>query len=291
MTGSGVGEGRLMQTRKTPWSQVGACAVGACVVALAGCTDSASTLDTASIKPQAEAVDAKFVPGVPKGYQCPLVPNGFDPAGSIYRLEKDGTYFRVKDFTSDPAIQALGAYKRDVQISNYVLSDTQQSNAGLSMDLLKKVIPGLTASASADYRKSMTVDITVEDMVGEVIDDHVADKIVDLFKASMKPKPGSKYFLVRETVRAGAVSYRLKQTDLAKLGGKAEVEKLAQGQANLTVKDNDGGFEIKQTFKPDRIPICIKSAEIVIERGAEPAVALRSADETPIPQIKRVGSN
>jgi hypothetical protein len=258
---------------------------------VAGCSETAANLDTASIKPTAEAVDAAFVPGVPKGYQCPLVPNGFDPAGSIYRLDKDGTYFRVKDFTTDPSIQALGAYKRDVQISNYVLSDTQQSSAGLSMDLLKKVVPGLSASANADYRKAMTVDITVEDMVGEVIDDNVADKIVELFQASMKPKPGSKYFLVRETVRAGAVSYKLKQNDLAKLGGKAEVEKLAQAQANVTVRDDNGLFEIKQTFKPDRIPICIKSAEIVIERGAAPTVALKTADETPPPQIKRLGDN
>lgn len=261
-------------------------AVLTCALLIGGCSDLMSGLTTASIKPQTDLVTPQFVPGVPKGYQCPLVPNGFDPAGSIYRLEKDGTYFRVKDFTTDPAITALGAFKREVAISNYVLSDTQQSSAGLSMDLLQKVVPGLTASANADYKKAMTVDITVEDMVGEVIDDHVADKIVELFKANMKPKAGSKYFLVRETVRAGAVSYKLNQTDLSKLGGKAEVEKLAQGQANLTVRDNGGVFEIKQTFKPDRMPICIKSAEIVIEAAN---VALKTADETPLPQIKRVG--
>jgi hypothetical protein len=280
-----------MQTGHRVIGLAGAC--GAALL-LGACTESAATLDTASIKPQANAVTSEFVPGVPKGYQCPLVPNGFDPAGSIYRLEKDGTYFRVKDFTTDPAITALGAFKREVAISNYQLSDTQQANAGLSFNLLKKVVPGLSAGGSADYKKAMTVDITVEDMVGEVIDDHVADKIVDLFKTNMKPKAGSKYFLVRETVRAGAVSYKLKQTDLAKLGGKAEVEKLAQGQANLTIKDNDGVFEIKQTFKPDRMPICIKSAEIIIEagRGADPStVALRSAEETPVPQIKRIGAN
>jgi hypothetical protein len=268
--------------------------MGLCGLAalLAGCADTGSTLDTASIKPQAESVSQAFVPGVPKGYQCPLVPNGFDPAGSIYRLDKDGTYYRVKDFTTDPSIQALGGYKREVAISNYVLSDTQQSSAGLSFDLLQKVVPGLAASGSADYKKAMTVDITVEDMVGEVIDDQVADKIVDLFRASMKPKPGSKYFLVRETVRAGAVSYALKQNDLARLGGKAEVEKLAKAAANLTVRDNDGKFEIKQSFKPDRIAVCIKSAEITIEanRGADSTVALKSADETPVPQIKRIGT-
>jgi hypothetical protein len=270
-------------------------ALGAVLSLLTACGDTLAGVDTASIKPAAEAVNHDFVPGVPKGYHCPLVPNGFDPAGSIYRLDKDGTYFRVKDFTTDASITALGAFKREVAISNYALADTQQSNAGLSFDLLKNVVPGLAASASADYKRAMTVDITVEDMVGEVIDDHVADKIVDLFQANMKPKPGSKYFLVRETVRAGAVSYKVKQSDLAKLGGKAEMEKLAQGQANVTVREDEGLFEIKQTFKPDRMPICIKSAEIAIEAGrggaVGPTAALKTVDETHVPPIKRVGEN
>jgi hypothetical protein len=268
--------------------------LGCLAVVLAACTGDGGGINTASIMPATTAVTNGFVPGVPKGYQCPLVPNGFDPVGSIYRLDKDGTYFRVKDFTTVSAITALGAYKRDVKISNYQLADTQQANAGLSYDLLKKVLPGLTASGSADYKKAMTVEITVEDMIGEVIDDAVADKIVELFEASMKPKAGSKYFLVRETVKAGAISYKLKQNDLVRLGGKLEVEKLAQGAANVTVRDDNGVFEIKQTFKPERIPVCIKSAEIAIASapGQGPAnVALKTVDETPLPKIKRVGAN
>jgi hypothetical protein len=261
---------------------------------LTGCASDWTAIDTASIKPGAEAVTSKFVPGVPNGYQCPLVPNGFDPAGSIYRLDKDGTYFRVKDFSTDAAIAALGTFKREVKISNYQLADTQQASVGLSLNLLNKVLPGLTASASADYKKAMTVEITVEDMVGEVIDDAVADRIVEQFQSTMKVKPGNTYFLVREAVKAGAVSYKIKRTDLAKLGGKAEVEKLAQGAANVTVRENDGVLEIKQTFKPDRMPICIKSAELMIDavRAVPPStIALKSVNDTPPPKIKRVGAN
>lgn len=261
-------------------------------LSLAGCSETfpglgiGPSVNTASISPAATAVTDGFVPGVPKGFQCPLVPNGFDPVGSIYRLDRDGTYFRVRDFTADPAIAGLGPFKRDVPISNYKLSDTQQASVGMSLDFLK----ASTASAAADYKKAMTVEVTVEDIVAEVIDDHVAGKIVDLFKASMEPKAGNRYFLVRETVRAGAVSYMLKQTDLGQLGGKAEVAKLAQGQANVTVRDNGGQFEIKQTFKPDRMTVCIKSAEIAIEGArAHPTVALRSVDDTPVPQIRRIG--
>ena len=260
------------------------------VLALAGC---AETLATGTITPPNPP---DFVPGLPKGYQCPLVPNGFDPAGSIYRLDKNGTYYRVKDFSTDAVVMGIGGYRKDVRISNYVLSDKQASSAGLSYSLLQKALPGLSSSGSADFNTEVSVDITVEDMMGEVIDDTLADHIVDWFKTNIKPRRGNKYFLVRETVKAGSVSYRLKQKDLAKLGGKAQLEKLAGGEANVTIRDNDGNFEIKQKFSPERIAVCIKSAEIVVDsRGtrssSEVSVSLRSADDTTVPTIKRVGKN
>jgi hypothetical protein len=188
------------------------------ILALAGC---ASPLTTGAVG--APAVNRpEFIPGLPKGYQCPLVPNGFDPAGSIYRLDKSDTYYRVKDFSSDPTVKSMSGYKKDVLISNYVLSDQQTASAGLSFEILKNALPGLSATGSADFNKEISIDITVEDMVGEVIDDSVADYIVNWFKTNIEPKPGNKYFLVRETVKAGSVSYRLKHKDLAKLGGKAQ---------------------------------------------------------------------
>lgn len=229
-----------------------------------------------------------FIPGVPKGYECPLVPNGFDPVGSIYRIDKSGTYFRVGNPSKDAAFAGHGSLKSDVQISNYVLSDTQKSNAGLSFQLLKNALPGLTASSTADFKRDITVNITVQDMVGEVIDDMAADRIVEWFRINIQPKRGSRYFLVRETVKAGAVSYSLKHEDLAKLGGEAQIESLANGKADVTVRDNDGLFEIKQTFSPDRIAVCSKSAEIAIEgdNGEPDKVVLRPAGETALPTIK-----
>ncbi len=260
------------------------------LLALAGC---AETLTTGTITPPNPP---DFVPGLPKGYQCPLVPNGFDPVGSIYRLDKSGTYYRVKDFSTEPEIMALGGHRKNVPISNYVLSDKQASSAGLSYTLLQKALPGLSSSGSADFNKEISVDITVEDMKGEVIDDTLADHIIDWFKSNITPKRGSKYFLVRETVLAGAVSYRLKHKDLAKIGGKAQLEKLAEGEANVTIRDNDAAFEIKQKFSPGRIAVCVKSAEIVVDTKkslpwAEVNVSLKSPDETTVPTIKRVGTN
>jgi len=259
-------------------------------VAMSGCDAAMSTgTITTSI-----AQTPGFVPGVPPGYQCPLVPNGFDPPGSIYRLDKNGTYYRVKDFSQDPAVMAMNGVKRDVPISNYVLTDKQTAAAGLSYEVLKSALPGLAVDGTADFKKDISVSILVEDMRGEVIDDQVADYIVKWVEDHVKPKPGSSYFIVREAVKAGAVSYSLKRDDVAKLGGAAQMEGLAKGNANVTFRDDGGLFEIKQKFSPDRINVCIKSAEIVLQnaRSADGAkVSLKSPDDTTVPPIKKVGTN
>jgi hypothetical protein len=187
----------------------------------------------------------------------------------------------------------MNGYRRDIKIADYAFSDAQKSSAGVSFAVLQNALPGLTASANADFKKSLKVDVVASDMVADSIDDQVADHILERFKAEVKPKPGSKYFLVRETIRAGAVSYALKRDDLAKLGSEAQVEKLASGKADVTFKDNNGLLSITQKFLPERVPVCLKAAEIVIEpvRGEAPAVTLKDARDTELPAIKKVGAD
>lgn len=257
---------------------------------LTACSDAQ---DTGALATQIAATPG-FVPGVPPGYQCPIVPNGFDPAGSIYRLDKDGTYYRVKDFSKDPAVLAMAGYKRDVAISNYALSDQQLTSAGLSFEVLKNALPGLVTDVRTDFKKDVSVSVIVEDMQGEVIDDEVADHIVDWFKTNVKPKPGNKYFIVREAVKAGSVSYSLKHEDVAKLGGEAQMEGLAKGNSNVTFRDNNGAFEIKQKFLPNRINVCVKSAEIVVAQaprgqGNGVEASLKAPETSAVPVIRRVG--
>ncbi len=264
-----------------------ALAISALAAGLAACgaADSTGTITNTV------AATPGFVPGVPPGYQCPVVPNGFDPAGSIYRLDKSGTYYRVKDMSQDPKVLAMTGFKRDIPISNYALTDQQTASAGLSFEVLKNALPGLVASSKTDMKKDVSVSILVEDMKGEVIDDEVSDYILTWFKDNVKPKPGSTYFIVREAVKAGAVSYTLKQEDLAKLGGEAQMEALASGNANVTFRDNNGAFEIKQKFTPDRINICIKSDEIVLGKTSSGSAAsgVEATLKPAEPVIKKVG--
>lgn len=266
----------------------------AATVALGACDTAPST----GVITNTIAATPGFVPGVPNGFQCPLIPNGFDPAGSIYRLDKSGTYYRVRDYSKEPSVMALNGIKRDILISNYALSDQQTASAGLSFELLKNALPGLATDGSADMKKNVAVNIVVEDMMGESIDDTAADHILGLFKQSIEPKSGSTYYLVRETVKAGAVSYSLKHEDVAKLGGKAQMEGLAKASANVTFHDNNGGYEVKQKFTPDRIAVCVKSAEIVFDKsrsagaGAGTVTAsLKSPENSSMPPIKSVGKN
>jgi hypothetical protein len=261
---------------------------------LASCSGDMMSLDgtTGSIATKV-AETPGFIPGVPKGYQCPLVPNGFDPVGSIYRVDQSGTYWRVKDYSKHAELMKLGTPVRSVDISNYVLSDKQKSAAGLSYEVLKTALPGLNASGSADLKKEISVDIVLEKLKGESMDDEAADKVAALFQQEITPKPGSRYFLVREAVKAGSVSYRLKHDDLAKIGGAAQVKEIAKAKADVTVKDNDGAFEVKQEF-PDRITVCVKSAELVIApkgTATASAVSLKAPEDSAVPQIKRAGKS
>lgn len=229
-------------------------------------------------------VDHGFVPGLPPGYQCPLIPNGFDPVGSIYRIDSKGTYFRVKDFSDDAMV---ASQRRSVPIANYALSDEQIASTGLSASLMKTVLPGLSATASSDTSSKMAVGITVKDIKGEVIDDQVADYVIAWFRRHGRPRPGSRYYLVREAIKAGSVSYSLEDKDAQKLGGTAQIAGLANAKADVTVRDDHGRLVIEQTF-PKRISVCTKPSKIVLNRsGSATAVRLREAEPQPI--IKAVG--
>ncbi len=261
-------------------------------VPLAGCAPDMPDASAALIAGSIEK-SPQMLPGVPNGFECPLVPNGFDPAGSIYRLDKNGTFYRVTAYGEEPAVLAMKGYRRDIKIADYTFSDAQKSSAGVSIAVLQNALPGLTAAANVDAKKSLKVDVVVSDLMADSLDDQVADHILERFKTDVKPKPGSKYFLVRETIRAGAVSYALKREDLAKLGSEAQVEKLANGKADVTFKDNNGLISITQKFLPERVPVCIKAAEIVIEpvRGEAPTVTLKDARDTDLPAINKIGAD
>ncbi len=260
---------------------------------LAGCAPTLPDPGTQLVAGSIEKAP-QMLPGVPNGFECPLVPNGFDPAGSIYRLDKAGTFYRVTAYGEEPAILAMKGYRRDIKIADYAFTDEQKSSAGISFAVLQNALPGLTAAANSDLKKSLKVDVVVSDMRAESIDDQVADHILARFQQDVKPRPGSTYYLVRETIRAGSISYGLKREDLAKFGSEAELSKLASGKANVTINDNNGLLAVTQTFAPDRVPVCIKPAEIVIEAtrgGSGTTVTLKDPRETELPAIKRMGND
>jgi len=235
----------------------------------------------------------KTLPGLPAGFECPLVPSGVDPVGSIFRLDKNGTYFRVANPPNDPEVQK--GINRNMAVGDYVYSDRQKSSADLSFSLLKRALPGLSASAKADFNKEVLIGITVKDLKSDVVLDSAADRIKDLFIKNHKPKRSSRYFLVRESYLAGSVRYDLSYADLKKVGGAAKVAELADASAEVNINKGSGRIEIDQKFDP-RIQVCIKVAEIEIDSPrsrsvssrAAKKVSLKSTDDTLLPTVKHV---
>jgi hypothetical protein len=223
----------------------------------AGCAQELGSLQTGSLLPTKADRIPDVIPGVPKGYTCPVVPNTFDPAGSIYRIDASGTFYRVADLGSKPFV--VNNRRPDVMIADYVLSDEQAARAGISARLLKTALPDLSVEGNLDEKVS--VEIIVKDIRADIIYDTGADEIIQWFQKNIKPRKGSKYFIVREAIQAGAVTYRLERKDLAKFGGSARIEQIAEGKTNVTVRDNNSTFEITQIFSP-RINVCVKPDEI-----------------------------
>ena len=207
------------------------------------------------------AGNTNVLPGLPKGYQCPFVPNGFDPVASIYRVDKSGTFFRVADLSNDKRV--LANVKNNVKIGNYAFSDSQKAAADLSVSLLKRVLPGLSGSAKTS--KDFDIGITVKNIHAKVLYDAEADYVRDWFAKKIRPKPRNRYFLVREAIFAGSVNYTMNAKDIKAAGLKANVEQVVDVTANATFKDRGQHLVIEQSFDPPT-QVCIKVSEIEIKR-------------------------
>ncbi len=228
-----------------------------------------------------------ILPGLPAGYQCPFVPNDFDRVGSIYRIDKNGTYFRVADLSNDKRV--LAKINNNVKIGNYAFSDTQKASADLSVSLLKRTLPGLSGTAKAS--KDFDIGITVKNMHAKVLYDAEADYIRDWFAKTQRPRPGNRYFLVREAIFAGSVNYTMTAKDLKAAGVKAKVENVVDATANATFANHGKNLVIEQTFDPPN-QVCIKVAEIEVSRsrsGRGATVAeLKAVDRSSLPKINRI---
>lgn len=196
---------------------------------------------------------------LPKGYDCPINSNDLYPVGAVYRRDQNGVYYSVKDLSGHTIVK--DHLRKNIKISDYEISDTQKTNAQASAALLKKVVPNLSLSGSAKKKKTLSVNVTVKDIRADDIDDEVEGNVVKWIKTNVGVKPGNRYFLVRQAVKASAVSYVIKKQDLAELGAKGDLNEIAKASANVTIRDNDGSLKLSQTFEP-RITVCTKSADI-----------------------------
>jgi hypothetical protein len=156
------------------------------------------------------------------------------------------------------------------------------------VSLLQKSIPdlGLKLKAQGDQIRGATVEYgkveeetTYEVEVNMVIDDWFSEHVV--------PKPGLRYFVVRDAYIAGSVSYDLSASDLIKTGGEFQLNRIFQ--TSLTVFKHEGAssYKLDQVLDPP-LRVCIRASEVLTTRSAEGSPIYRLSVRTgQVPPVTR----
>ena len=233
----------------------------------------------------AEVVLTQSMPGtmIGSGWQCLLIPSSFDGPGTLFSVNQAGEKSRIVDLRSMnliPVRTGRAAFGR--------VSDKSTIGGDIVIALLEKSVPGLglklkaeageISGATVEYGK-VEEETTYEADINMVVDDWFNEHVV--------PKPGVRYFLVRDAYIAGSVSYDLAETDIIKAGGEFKLKRLFQ--TSLTVFRHEG----QRTYKLDQVldpplRVCVRASEVLATRSIEGSEIYRLSIRTgQVPPVSR----
>jgi len=217
------------------------------------------------------------------GWQCLLIPSSFDGPGTLFSVNEAGEKSRIVDLRSlnlIPVRTGRAAFGR--------VSDKSTIGGDIVIALLEKSVPGLglrlkaeggqISGATVEYGK-VEEETTYEADVNMVVDDWFSEHVV--------PKPGVRYFLVRDAYVAGSVSYDLAEVDIIKAGGEFKLKQLFQ--TSLTVFRHEGQttYKLDQVLDPP-LRVCIRASEVSATRSADGSETYRLSVRTgQIPPVTR----
>jgi hypothetical protein len=132
----------------------------------------------------------------------------------------------------------------------------------LTIALLEKLIPGVTASLSADSKKSLSSTVKYGGLSElRTYDEPLHTKVRDWAK-SIQLNPTDQYELIRDALVAESVTVTLSQQQIVDLKLDVALSKLASGQAGVTV-DRGANYSITSMFKPPE-PVCITAESFAV---------------------------
>jgi len=197
------------------------------------------------------------------GYQCLPVPSEWNAAGSIIGV-KNRTVLQIG------LVDGIKVKYSHVGVPNYVAASEIESGIVLKTLETFTVLKGWSANLSAAAKGTVNVATSYAGQTElAVTEGQPETQAINWFKVikGYKVEDNTKYYLIREAIRATEVIYEVKRSDFAKLGGDAVV-KAVEGKVNVVEKKSSDSYSLNAKF-PTPLNVCIKPVElIVVSRSA-----------------------
>jgi hypothetical protein len=192
------------------------------------------------------------------GYQCLPVPSEWNAAGSVIGISGGGV-FQIGQ------VEGINVQTSLVGVPKY--SSTSSVEAGLVLKTLETftAAKGWAANIAANAKGTVNVTTSYGGSTGLAITSGQPEPAaMKWFKRmGFRIESGTRYYLIREAIQATEISYEVKRSDLAKIGGEATV-KAIEGKVNVIDRQASDTYALNATFaKP--LNVCIKPVELIAE--------------------------
>jgi hypothetical protein len=182
-----------------------------------------------------------------EGWQLYAKPTTLEPVGTLFRIDNAGRRFMVDQVAVETQEGAEAAAKVQQRV---------QANIGFFARFL-----GINSYGGKLHGQNVeTLEFAIVNAVRQAAFDAAMDRAMKPVLASLKYRADNRYYVIRETRSATAMTYRLTQSQLGEIGGEIS---LAQALgAGATIAAGQGGlYEINQTF-PERMRVMFLAEEI-----------------------------
>src|SRR5262245_43803399 len=167
------------------------------------------------------------------GWQLYAKPTTLEPVGTLFRIDEKRRRFMV-DEVPVPTQQGVEAVAK--------VSERVQANIGFFARFL-----GLDRyGGKAGAQSTETLEFEIVSPVRQFANDSAMDKALAPVLAAFKYRADNRYYVIRETRSATAMTYRLTRAQLAEIGGEASLAVALGAGANAGAGQR-GLYEINQT--------------------------------------------
>lgn len=182
-----------------------------------------------------------------EGWQLYAKPTTLEPVGTLFRIDDAARRFMVDQVPVETQEGAEAAAKVQQRI---------HANIGFFARFL-----GLDSySVKLGVQNAETLEFEIGNPVRQMAFDAAMDQAMAPVLAGLKYRADNRYYVIRETRSATAMTYRLTQVQLGEIGG--EMSLAAALGAGAKIGAGRGGlYEISQAF-PERMRVMFLAEEI-----------------------------